>query len=192
LPEQLTESVVTPEDALISKFATPTLEQYSMPFKINCPNLLSELPESAVFVGSLIMWGRDNNVPLMVMNLETGEHKIFSDKTYGIGAGQLSPNRKWVAFQDTKELKLLLIDANGDLFEVTDWDKNWYRIITWLGDEQLLIWETQEPNLNPIGILNINAKEYRELGYDYPYHPGFWHERWPWSCQPPKGSTNHK
>jgi hypothetical protein len=156
--------------------STPTITSTAkiIPPIPECFQNLPKLPESASSTGKFLFWSKKQtfDLPLIVMDMDTWEKKELLDVRYKIGlSAAISPTMEWLAFHDLNNNKLMLMDANLKLSEVSDWDEQWRWITGWLNNEQIqfrLMQKNETNEIFPLGLLNIYTKEYEEIERDYP------------------------
>ncbi|RME57822.1 hypothetical protein D6779_07855 [Candidatus Parcubacteria bacterium] len=162
----------TPINTPTQPLATPTLTltpTAGVRFpRTECLEVVPKFPQTASRTGSVVFvapsWG--DIPPIKILNLETLE-PIFID--YDAAGPGISPDRHWFAFE--AERKLMLMDASGGIYEIVDWDEEWYLVEGWLNKNQILISkypDSPPPSVPPLGVIDIRTKEYREIERNYP------------------------
>jgi hypothetical protein len=134
-------------------------------------DIQSEFTETRLTNGNILFESMMETDQVMIVNMETGDQQILDG--YKFVSGKQSPNHQWIAINEYGKGKLMLLDANGKLYEVSEWDEKWQWISGWLNEDQLIIGLVDEGDysrLPPLGLLNIQTKEYREIIRNYPRH----------------------
>jgi hypothetical protein len=144
--------------------------------KVQCLEVLPEIPDGAVVTGTLLLWSHHD--PPILWNMET-EDKVFitEEDNETLGFADVSPDGKWMNYykitrdQPSPQGKitswlLYIVTSDGEVYKTIPWEDEWV-CSDWFDNEHLIIDLDGEP-LRPVLILNPFTGEQEEYPPDYP------------------------
>lgn len=148
--------------------------------KTDCLELIQPSEQIKISDGQIFLLGQNDGVSSYLF--ESGRVTVL-EGDYAFSLGAEAPDKKWLAYYDYGASKLMLLDGNGDMYDIVDWDDQWHRVLSWLDRDKLVIQQKGEMTGNsipPVGIYSLNDHSYLELTRDYPnqYFPAEWEYLW--------------